>query len=49
MRTLLGKLILAVIDPEVLGVADVDQSIIGFEAVCTDDAIQADLTPDNGL
>src|SRR5690606_18693727 len=41
-----GELVLAVVDAEVFGVADVDQAVVAGPAVGVDDALEADAAAD---
>ena len=49
MGPVIDKLILRLVDPQVLGVTDVDQSIVASPAVGMNHAFQADLTANHLL
>ena len=43
------EFVLPVIDPEMLSIADIDQTIVSTPAIRVDDAIESDTSPDNAL
>ena len=43
------KFVLPVIDPEMLSIADIDQTIVSTPAIRVDDAVERDTSPDNAL
>ena len=45
----LGEFMLAVVDPQMLVVADIDESVVAAPAVGVDDAFQRHLALDDGL
>ncbi len=44
-----GKFVVAVIDPKVLAITDINQAVITAPAVCIDDALQFDFAAYNRL
>ena len=49
MATLIGKFIVPVVDPEMLLVSDIHQTVIAASSIGMDDAFDADSTSDNRL
>ena len=49
MAALIGKLIVSVVDPEMLLVPDINQAVIATPSIGMDDAFDADSTSDNRL
>jgi hypothetical protein len=43
------EFVLPVIDPKMLSIADIDQTIVSTPAIRVDDAVERDTSPDNAL